>query len=102
MGQKSMTVKSMGVRSSHHGSLETNLTNICEDAGSIPGFAQWVKYQALLWAVVEVEDAARATWMLGQTPWVEILIWLNLGKLWSQSELLFWYLKVRVIIVSNS
>ena len=36
------------VRSSHHGTGETNLTTIPEDAGSTPGLAHWVEDPVLL------------------------------------------------------
>ena len=46
-------------QSSRHGSVLNELTSIHENAGLIPGLAQWLKDLALPQAVMEPADAAR-------------------------------------------
>ena len=47
-GRKEKSIQ-IQYQSSHHGSVETNLISIYQDAGLILGLTQWVKDPALLW-----------------------------------------------------
>ena len=40
---ENMEVKALHSRNSHCSSVVTNLTGVREDAGSVPGPAQWIK-----------------------------------------------------------
>ena len=60
------------VRSSYHGSVETNVTSIHEDEGLITALAQWVKDPAFLWAMVRIRHCCGCG-IIGQC----LLLWFN-------------------------
>ena len=60
--------------SSHCGSEVMNPTSIHEDAGLIPGLAQWVKDLASLWVVVDL-DPVLLWYRVAATALIQPLAW---------------------------
>ena len=65
-------LKNQALRSSHHGSGETNLSSIHEDTGLIPGLTQWVASLSSGVAVscgVGLRHCSDLAWLWLGIPW---------------------------------
>ena len=64
-------------RTSHCGSVVTNLTSIHELACLFPGLVQWVTDLALPWAVVQDADVAQILLCCGFSVGWQLQLWFN-------------------------